>query len=548
MSLCPQAEPGERSSGTNPFQVLQLLPSAPQELVVEVYWHLVHQLQAAAQDDPGVRRKLDELNEAYAAAVDRSRPVRDEACADRFGEPVDKNQIAASRRATWLGGLWKRQVTRSSPRPSPWRTLQLDPEAPPDVVELAYNFWCLRLRSQSGDSAAMELAKLEEAYEALRHREADSPSEPSIPESDADAGASEVSLPEDDSSAATGAKPAPHATGAMSVAQASDASEPSRSAGLGQSLRQIAAKLGSVGRSAESVLTGGWQQRPDLFEKNTIERGHDFPGHAPEPDADDAAAPWRLAEQPLQSSAGEHAAMLTGSPGEDGGSAASADVVVAAHDIPANTELTEDVLEVRALPMDRRVAGAFATIRPLVGLQTRYPVAKGEQMTPLEVRVSAGQDEGDVARVLPPGKRGFAVEVTKVSGVGGLLLPGNTVDVIAVLDEASAGIDKAVTMLQNIEVLAVAQEAPAPVPSVASRAGGSAEGQDIRGQRSDEVEGQPGAFTVTLTVTPDQAQLLALVQEHGKVWLSLRPLRKTRNVSLREANLLRFHSPPLSDR
>ena len=222
-----------------------------------------------------------------------------------------------------------------------------------------------------------------------------------------------------------------------------------------------------------------------------------------------------------------------------GAPAASASVIVTARDIPANSRLTADMLELRSISPDAILAGAYANIEPLIGLPVRFPLEKGEQLTPLKVGLNAIEDEKDLSLVLPEGKRGFAVEVTEVTGVGGLLLPGNSVDVIAVFDESATGVDKAVTLLQNIEVLSVAQEAQEPVPALAEESGGTG----LNGRRPDDVERQPGARTVTLAVTPPEAQLLALAQQNGSLWLTLRPFEDGAVESLGEVNLLPFRSP-----
>jgi Flp pilus assembly protein CpaB len=73
----------------------------------------------------------------------------------------------------------------------------------------------------------------------------------------------------------------------------------------------------------------------------------------------------------------------------------------------------------------------------------------------------------------------------------------------------------------------VAQEALEPVPATVnvSESDASESEAGILGQRSDEVERQPRARSVTLAVTPDQVQLLAGLQtDDVSLWLSLRPL------------------------
>ncbi len=225
--------------------------------------------------------------------------------------------------------------------------------------------------------------------------------------------------------------------------------------------------------------------------------------------------------------------------------AATTQVVVVSRDVPANTKLTSDMLELRSLPVEAALDEGYESSAALIGLATRYPLAKGEQLAPSKLALNTVEDEDDLSRVLPPGKRGFAVEVTEVTGVGGLLLPGNAVDVIAVFDEGAAGIGKAVTILQDVEVLSVAQEAQEPVPVGAdvSASDETDEGDAVYGRRPDDAEQQPGARTVTLAVTPLEAELLALAQANGTLWLSLRSFDDSEVQWLDEQSMLPFQAP-----
>ena len=107
---------------------------------------------------------------------------------------------------------------------------------------------------------------------------------------------------------------------------------------------------------------------------------------------------------------------------------------------------------------------------------------------------------------------------------------------------------KAVTLLQNVEILGVAQEAQEPVPAALSAEDGEGAevGQGIRGERPEDVERQPSARSVTLAVTQVDAQLLALVQEtNGIIWLSLRPVGEAGDPLPGETNLLPLLSSPI---
>ncbi len=161
-------------------------------------------------------------------------------------------------------------------------------------------------------------------------------------------------------------------------------------------------------------------------------------------------------------------------------------------------------------------------------------------MTPQKVGLDRIDDEDDIALVLPAGRRAFAVEVREVTGVGGLLLPGHFVDVIAVFADRFDEAGRAITMLQDVEVLAVGQEAQEPFPASEEGATG------LAGRRPDDVERQPDASSATLAVTPQDAQMLALVQESGAaIWLSLRPVGDHDVVPAEDASLQPLFSEPL---
>lgn len=229
---------------------------------------------------------------------------------------------------------------------------------------------------------------------------------------------------------------------------------------------------------------------------------------------------------------------------------ATTDVVVATRAIDANTKLTSDLLELKAVSTDQVLAGAYTNLDNVIGLPVRYPVQAGEQITSTKVGVEAIADEKDLALVLPDGQRAFSVTASEVTAVGGLLLPGNNVDVIAVFSDPNSNTpQRAVTVLQNISILAVAQEAQQPVPAASDSQATPVNGQPaqgLQGQRPSDVKRQPDARSVTLAVTPDQAQLLAALQSQDSVdiWLSLRPADDKSNVPIGETNLSQFYSLP----
>jgi len=220
-------------------------------------------------------------------------------------------------------------------------------------------------------------------------------------------------------------------------------------------------------------------------------------------------------------------------------------VVVAAHDIAPRTKLDAAMLRLAEVPEDMVLDGAFDEIEPLEGQYARYRLLEGEQVVASKVGAQDVEEKGaGVSFLLPPGLRAFSISVSEESSVGGLVLPGDLVDVIAILEESDVGVDKAVTLIQNVEVLAVAQEAQEPIPAAAPTGTATPSApRDMLGDRPEDAEPNPGARTVTLAVTQEQAQLLALVQARGELALTLRSYGDRSISEFPETNLIPFGTP-----
>jgi pilus assembly protein CpaB len=227
---------------------------------------------------------------------------------------------------------------------------------------------------------------------------------------------------------------------------------------------------------------------------------------------------------------------------EDNGGAATITVpaVVAARDIPARTEITAGMVEVKQVPVDDRSDLAFSDPTQVVGQVTRFPIAAGEHIlsTKVVALTGAAAEDESLSFVVPPGMRGVAITVNQVIGSGGLVLPGDYVDVIAVFDvefqtggqDATSRETKekffASTVLQNVEVLAVAQTiVDAPPESTAADNPEEATTTSASSQRvrNTEADPNPEATTVTLGVTLDDAQKIFVAEENGVLRLAVRP-------------------------
>jgi pilus assembly protein CpaB len=191
------------------------------------------------------------------------------------------------------------------------------------------------------------------------------------------------------------------------------------------------------------------------------------------------------------------------------------------------------------VPVDSVLHGSYTDPAVIVGQTTRYPLVENEQVTALKIGVTSDVEDQGLSSVLPAGMRAFSVKVSEETGVGGMILPGDLVDVIGILDRDTVGTDKAVTLVQGVEVLAVAQEAQEPIPPGADLTA-TPEASGTLGERPSDVKPNPSARTVTLAVTPEQAQLLALVQTQGDLALTLRSFGDSAPVSPPESNLIPY--------
>ena len=216
----------------------------------------------------------------------------------------------------------------------------------------------------------------------------------------------------------------------------------------------------------------------------------------------------------------------SGGGGEDTPSGETKAVVVASQDIAAGTRITEDMVRVKNVSSDSAVPSAYSTTELVVGSVARFPITADEQI--LGNRLASGGIEvptGDdipLTYIVPEGMRAMAVNTEQVITAGGLVLPGDYVDIIFVAEvktDLSPPLDRshiAQTILQNVEVLAVQQTIEEVVPEGTGDGDGTGDGaEDGDGEVAQRVavdrpDPEPEAITVTLAVTPQQAQTLAM--------------------------------------
>jgi Flp pilus assembly protein CpaB len=228
--------------------------------------------------------------------------------------------------------------------------------------------------------------------------------------------------------------------------------------------------------------------------------------------------------------------------GAEAAAAPTESVVVARGIIPARAVLMEDLLTVKKLPKGAVLPDAASTMESFIGKTTRSTIAPGEQI--LASKLFRDRAESGASFVLPEGRRAVAISVNELIAAGGLIVPGDRVDVIgscvvgsqpqvdsnqtgtsgSLRNDTGSKLARVAYTLQGLEVLAVAQDVvgeDAFAPQYALRASDARSTLDTTRQPN----GQPTAKTITMSLSPDESERLILLENHPdcRLRLALRP-------------------------
>jgi len=211
---------------------------------------------------------------------------------------------------------------------------------------------------------------------------------------------------------------------------------------------------------------------------------------------------------------------------EDTLRAANQEIVVAAQDIPPGTIFNEETMKkgltkTTPWPKTSIPAGAFSSQQQIVGKVNRVKILANEPI--LESRL-AGEGAGLTVR-LEAGKRALALRVDEIVGVSGFIVPDDRVDIILTTTPQGAAGDAKISkiVLQNKRVLSVAQS-------------------------TEQKDGKPQlARSITLEVTPEEAEKLSLASQEGQIVLALRGLgddATTMTIGSNKRDLLALAAAP----
>lgn len=180
-------------------------------------------------------------------------------------------------------------------------------------------------------------------------------------------------------------------------------------------------------------------------------------------------------------------------------------VLVAARDLAAGQTLADGDLARRQMPAGFLPSGTFAEgeAARALGQRLAVPLRAGDPLgeAALEARVPA------LSRRLPEGSRAVTVPVDQVSSQAGLVRPGDRVDLM-LAEERLEGAERCVvvrSLLEAVHVLATGQATRDALPP---------------GEAAVDLD--TSYSTITLDVTPEQAQQLAVGLRMGELIPMLR--------------------------
>lgn len=189
-------------------------------------------------------------------------------------------------------------------------------------------------------------------------------------------------------------------------------------------------------------------------------------------------------------------------------------VLVAKKEIPRGAIIDQDSIGQQIIPNQFVQPQAVTSMDRIAGMMAVAPISVGEQI--ILTKLSHPRQAGGLAEVTPVGKRAVTITVDNISSLVGMIKPGDYVDVILLInipvkasDGKQMGDTKVIPLFQNVLVLAVGQETGAPVPGDTSR----------YKQEGQQKEISP---LITLALGPQEANLMAYVQEQGRIRLILR--------------------------
>jgi pilus assembly protein CpaB len=187
-------------------------------------------------------------------------------------------------------------------------------------------------------------------------------------------------------------------------------------------------------------------------------------------------------------------------------------VVIAAVSMEIGETVTARHVKLVSWPKGSISSGTLRTVDGAEGRIVRTSIVAGEPLLEAKLAPSIAGRGGVMPMLVPEGQRAVTIKVDDAIRETGFILPGSHVDVVVSMVRAGTTLRVAKLILQDVVVLAAGQTV------------------EMRDNKPVQVT------TVTLSLTPEQTERLALAQTDGRVMLTTRnftdkKLVRTRGVT-----------------
>lgn len=181
------------------------------------------------------------------------------------------------------------------------------------------------------------------------------------------------------------------------------------------------------------------------------------------------------------------------------------EIVVAAANMNVGEVLTSQHIKLAQWPKSMIPAGSVREAKAAEGRVARVSIVAGEPI--LDAKLAPAGQAGLMPVLVPTGKRAVTIKVDEAAQKSGFVVPNSRVDVVVTMARKIGESKESRIVLQDVLVLA-------------------------SDQTVEMKDNKPVTMTtVTMAISPEEAERLALAQNEGRVTLALRNMQDTARTS-----------------
>jgi len=223
-------------------------------------------------------------------------------------------------------------------------------------------------------------------------------------------------------------------------------------------------------------------------------------------------------------------------------------ILVARKPIPAGVEITPGMIDTTAVDRNEVNPDVVRSLSEIENKAAGRAITKGEPIMATALRTLpkaglAGITSGAFSMQIPEGKRAVPLNVDNMAEIVEKVKPGDHVDVSIAIAMPGQQQQQVInlTIFQDIQILAVGDSyGQSKVAEVGS---GIKKIIDEKAKGSKKSTSSAMASSVTVALDPDESNVIAFVQEHGKIRLLMRSPNDTGVVDYQQRQMMQPESP-----